>query len=119
MTTDPTYLATIDPADADLEALAALVVEESRRLAGMLPDALASQWSASPIPKPRDDTTERSKGAPSDPTAAVALDGRRLRLRAQVIESERVLRDAAIAVVGVRRGLERTLGAWHGEDGES
>lgn len=111
MTPDPT----VSPEDADLLALASLAEAEARRLADMLPDALAVQWSPSPVPKPRDDTHERATGAPSDPTAETALDGRRLRLRAQVIESERALRGSVVALVGVRRGLERTLDAWAGD----
>jgi hypothetical protein len=104
-----------DPRDANLERLAAMAVEEATALATMLPAALEYQWRRPAVVRPDVDTTERESGGHSDPTADVALDGRRLRLRAQVIKSERVLRDAVIAARGVRLGLEKALAAYEGE----
>lgn len=101
-----------DPKDADLMRLAEIAVEECGALAAMLPAALEYQWRRPSSVRPDVDTTERETGGHSDPTADVALDGRRLRLRAQVIKSERVLRDAVIAARGVRVGLEKALAAY-------
>lgn len=111
---DPNAALFDDEGDADLAALAGLVRRECDALSEVLPGALSAQWRAAPAPKPRDDTTERGKGSHGDPTQAIVLDERRLRLRLQVIASERVLRGAAVAVRGVRRGLELALDEWEG-----
>ncbi|WP_144722265.1 hypothetical protein [Cellulosimicrobium sp. TH-20] len=90
------------------------LVLTSTDLAKRLAEADAVQWSASPRPRPREDTTERSKGGPpSDPTADVALDGRRLSLRAAVLTAEHSLGDAVDAVAAANKGLERALDEWH------
>ena len=115
MTNDPNAALFEDPAEADLEALLRIVLAECQALGEALPEAYASQWKPAPIPKPREDTTERAKGGHADPTPSVALDGRRLALRAQVLRSERVVRDTVVAVRGVRRGLELALSSWEGE----
>ncbi len=104
-----------DPTEATLERLAEIVREECDALGLTIPAAASAQWTPSPIPKPRDDTAERAKGGHGDPTPDVVLDGRRLALRAQVLRSETVLRDALVAVRGVRVGLERALSRWEGE----
>lgn len=111
---DPLAPLFADGRDVSLEMLAELIREEVAALLETLPDAYARQWTASPVPRPREDTNERAKGPHSDPTPSIALDGRRLALRDQVVASEHVLRSAAVAVRGVRRGLERALDRWDG-----
>lgn len=120
MTHDPNAALFTDEGDETLARLVALVREESAALEAALSGALAVQWQPSPVPKPRDDTTERAKGGHGDPTPSIVADGRRLDLRAQVEASRRTLRDAAVAVRGVRRGLEIALLRWEGaeESGE-
>lgn len=101
----------------EAEYLANLIAEEVKHLLELLPEASARQWLAAPVPKPRYDTDERSiGGAPGDPTADVALDPRRLAVRRLVRDSEKVLRDTAVRVRGVRRAMERTLDWYDGEE---
>lgn len=92
---------------ASLAGLARLIEEETRALLSeSLAPAHARQWQASPVPTPREDTAERSSGgAPPNPTADVALDGRRLALRERVRDAERAL----AGVDNARRGLANVL----------
>lgn len=104
----------LDPDQARLDRLVDWTRAEADALAELIPAAVDAQWVAPPQHRPRLDTTERAKGGHSDPTPAITLDERRLALRLQVIRSERALREAIIALRGVRLGLETTLGAWEG-----
>lgn len=102
--------------DFDLEVLVRLVREEVEALTEALPAALARQWEASPVPRPREDTTERATGErPSDPTASTALDPRRIAVRETVLRAEEALRGAAVTVRGVRRGLEIAVARFDGD----
>lgn len=104
------------PVDDDLARLARVIREETDALLALLPDAYARQWEASPVPKPREDTTERSSGGrPADPTADTVLDGRRLALRGAVSRTERVLAFAAKALTERREDLARSLERYDGE----
>lgn len=105
----------LDPDEARLHNLTAWARREADLLDAVIPAVSDAQWSPAPIDRPRIDTAERIKGLASDPTATVALDSARLDLRAQVVRSERVLRDAIVALRGVRRGLERALAPWSRE----
>lgn len=98
--------------DEPLARLVNLLSFEVDQLAAVTGPALEARWSPSPVPRPRDDTTERSTGAHSDPTADIALDERRMALSVQIMKSERLLEQALVAIRGVRRGLERTLERW-------
>jgi hypothetical protein len=83
-----------------------------------LSGAVTRQWSPSPVPKPREDTPQRASGdRPADPTADTALDARRLAVRETVIRSERVLRDAALALRAVRHATETAVARFDGEVG--
>lgn len=115
MQNDPNTALFADTTCAELGRLLQLCRDECSALAALLPAVGDSQWLASPALLPGEDTTERSKGIHGDPTPGIALDARRLALRAQIQESEIALRGAAIAVRGVRRGLERRLADWEGE----
>jgi hypothetical protein len=80
-------------------------------------DAAASiQWERSPAPPAsRDDTAERSKGAPpSDETAETALDERRQDVRAEVRRAGSVLRHFSHWLTVSTRGLNRATSAWEG-----
>lgn len=108
-----TYL---DPETTDIAEYVRLIEEEAARLIESLPSALERQWTTSPVPRPREEEERRSIGdLPSDPTADVALDPRRLAVRDTVLRSRFALRDAAVALRGVRLAMERNL-AWY--DGE-
>ncbi|MFD1714167.1 hypothetical protein ACFSBZ_06770 [Amnibacterium flavum] len=86
-----------------------LAAEEAFRLAASLATAEDAQWMPSHSPKPREDTTERSKGEHSDPTGSTVIDSRRLALRASVMAGEDALTKTADYLAYVRRGLERAL----------
>ena len=97
---------------ADVNALA----EEIRALARRLDAAVAVQWQAPPVPRPRDDTTERSKGAPpSNPTADTALDDRRLALRSAVRGGQQSIRLATASVPAATSRLDAALVAFEGD----
>ena len=93
-------------------ALIELIGVEARRLADFYSEAQDLQFEAPRQVRSADDETAKAKGSHSDPTPIIAADERRLALRLQVIRSERVLNDAAIALRGVRRGFERALDAY-------
>lgn len=84
-------------------------------LVRQLEQASDAQWQKSRVPSPRDDTTERSQGVRSDPTADTALDARRLRLRAAVLRAEGNLERFAEAIAANVVELDATYRAWAGE----
>ncbi|WP_420866293.1 DUF7169 domain-containing protein [Micromonospora echinospora] len=84
-------------------------------LAAVLPAAIDAQWTTPPVPRPREDTAERVKGERSEPTASVALDPDRLRLREQVVRSARILAGGNTALRQVRAGVEKALTPWQEE----
>lgn len=104
------------PGNSVVAHLARVIREETDALLALLPDAYARQWEASPVPKPREDTTERSSGGrPSDPTADTVLDARRLALRGATSRADRVLELAAKALTERRQDLARSLDRYDGE----
>jgi hypothetical protein len=88
---------------------------EALQLASILAEAEEVQWKPSLTPKPREDTTERSKGGHGDPTSTTAADGRRLAVRAAVIAAETDLMQVSVAMATSRERLERALDRWNGE----
>ena len=98
-----------------IDSLAAALVNEHQALSEVTRVAADLQWSPAPIPRPRDDTTERGQGGKSDPTQAAALDGRRIELRAATAEAARSLESAVTALQRAHRRLGRALDAWSGE----
>lgn len=99
--------------DARLYALLTDAEEALSTLSDALFEASDAQWETPPVAKPADDTSERSKGAaPSDPTQRIALDGRRLALRASVVEAERGLERMAVVLRELTSRVESRLTAW-------
>lgn len=98
----------------DLDRIRADLVELER----LLPAAWELQWTPAPHrPAPRYDTEERGAGGPpSDPTADVVLDERRLRVRAAVQFAEALVRRIGAATTSARAGLESAIDAWEGVD---
>lgn len=96
---------------ASVKALAASVTP----LVESYLDAETVQWSAAPVSRARADTTERAKGVRSDPTVAVALDPKRLRVRAAVIGADRALEDATRALAAADSALRVAVAEWRGE----
>lgn len=84
------------------------------RLRQLVSDVGETQWQAGRTPVPREDTTERSKGLTSDLTPATVVDGRRLALRAAVIEAEQALEKAGRIMSAAERHLEKAVEAHHG-----
>lgn len=105
-----------DLATKGIAHLVDLVTAEAALLAELLPEALAVQWQATPrLASPSSEAKRTEGAAPADPTADIALDGQRLAMRAQILRSEALLGRSAVALRGVRRGLERSLDRWHGD----
>jgi len=88
--------------------------EEALRLASLLGQADEIQWQPSPTPKPREDTTERSKGGHGDPTASIVADDRRLAVRAAVLQAEAAIEKATVDVQGASARLEHAIDRWTG-----
>lgn len=84
------------------------------RLQALLAEAREPQWQAGMTPKPAEDTTERSKGQPGDPTPTIVADTRRLRLRIAVMEVEAALEKAGRAMQASEAHLTKSLDNWQG-----
>jgi hypothetical protein len=90
------------------------LAEEALSTSAVLAEASEIQWQPSPAIRPREDTTERSKGGHSDPTTLTVTDPRRLQLRAAVLEAEHLLERATAALAATRRRLEAAVDSWNG-----
>ena len=99
-----------NPTPFDVKEFAADVLA----LSALTSDAQEAQWQAGKTPVPREDTTERSRGLVSDPTPSTVVDGRRLELRAAVIEAEQALEAAQLATRKAGRHLTAAITRWHG-----
>jgi hypothetical protein len=106
------------PATLDARVALGDMLLASRRLAGLLDEAHACEWS--PAPRQvltREDVAERrSTGPYADPTAAVALDDARLVLRQAARDGDRVLRAALASVEYAEARLAGSLEPWRGTD---
>lgn len=80
----------------------------------LLDDVEEAQWQPGKTPQPREDTNERALGMVSDPTASIVADGRRLQLRAAVIEAENTVTKATAALSAAHRHLQDTTTKWQG-----
>jgi hypothetical protein len=89
--------------------------EETLVVAKLLGDAQAVQWQPAPVPKPRDDTTERASGGHGDPTATTVADERRLAVRAAVLTAEEDLRQARHALEQSATSLSTAVAKWYGD----
>ena len=89
--------------------------EEAVFLARSAAEAEEIQWTAAPIPKPREDTTQRAKGGHGDPTLDIVLDERRLVVREAFEEASRALQELTTGAANVRRKLDAAIASWNGE----
>jgi hypothetical protein len=96
-----------------IEEVADRMANEVEALRAVLPVALAVRYEPAPIARLFESERGSRSGVP-DPTADVALDERRLALSEQLTKSVGLLNAALVNVIGVRRGIERTLNAWEG-----
>jgi hypothetical protein len=90
------------------------VAREALLLASTLTEAEAIQWSPSPVPKPREDTTQRAKGGHGDPTLAIVLDDRRMAVRSAVEAAHAKLAALAEEVRTTREALGEAVDQWNG-----
>ncbi|UYL87647.1 hypothetical protein SEA_VRESIDENCE_43 [Arthrobacter phage VResidence] len=91
------------------------VADEALRLMLALNTANEIQWERSPVPTPRDDTTQRASGGHGDPTGDIVLDPRRLAVRGAVVAAEQTLKNTITALREARLDVERTVALWNGE----
>lgn len=91
------------------------VADESLRLMLALQTADEIQWERSPVPTPREDTTQRASGGHGDPTGDIVLDPRRMAVREAVNRAETALQHYAIALRDARLEVEQAVARWNGE----
>ncbi|UJQ87181.1 hypothetical protein SEA_BAILEYBLU_43 [Arthrobacter phage BaileyBlu] len=84
-------------------------------LSRALDAADAVQWEKSPIPAPREDTSSRSSGGYSNPTADTTLDARRLAVRESVKRAEVVAATAARELTSTAQIVLDTVDRWQGD----
>lgn len=88
---------------------------EALLLIQSLNTAAEIQWERSPVPQPREDTTERASGGHGDPTGDIVLDARRLALRDAVSDAEATMTRYAAELQAARINLDRAVARWNGE----
>ena len=103
---DP-FLTDEDVALADETDLLVDLASEAFLLSQALDVARSVQWTAA-TPEPG------VNGQPNNPTAATTADPDRLRLRLQVVASERALRESLARVALLRRDLDEALTPYGG-----
>lgn len=88
---------------------------EALLLIQSLNTAAEIQWERSPVPQPREDTTERASGGHGDPTGDIVLDARRLALRDAVSHAEATMTRYAAELQAARINVDRAVARWNGE----
>ncbi|UIW13526.1 hypothetical protein PQD80_gp42 [Arthrobacter phage Lizalica] len=88
---------------------------DALRLAQSIATAQEIQWEPSPVPKPREDTSQRASGGHGDPTGDIVLDARRLAVREAVVAAEQALARAAEDLRQARVNVDRAVARWNGE----
>ncbi|QXO14579.1 hypothetical protein SEA_KAYLISSA_45 [Arthrobacter phage Kaylissa] len=96
-------------------ATAHTAARDALRLAQAIATAQEIQWEASPVPKPREDTSQRASGGHGDPTGDIVLDSRRLAVREAVVAAEKALDRAAAELRRARVNVESAVARWNGE----
>ncbi|QNO12701.1 hypothetical protein SEA_SNEK_41 [Arthrobacter phage Snek] len=91
------------------------VAEEALRLVQALNTADEIQWERSPVPQPREDTTQRASGGHGDPTGDIVLDPRRMAVREAVRAAESALEGAYGALREARHDVLAAVAKWNGE----
>ncbi|URQ05031.1 hypothetical protein SEA_ITER_43 [Arthrobacter phage Iter] len=88
---------------------------EALLLIQSLTTAAEIQWEPSPVPKPREDTSQRASGGHGDPTGDIVLDARRLALRDAVSDAEAVLSRYVAELIAARVNVDHAVARWNGE----
>jgi len=99
-----------------LPAIVRSVAAEALALALTLAEAEEIQWQPSVSPKPREDTTERSRGGVSDPVANTVADPRRLAVRDTVEAGKAQLEVLISSLHSARLDLEQAIDKWNGRE---
>ena len=94
-----------------LEAIALAYAD----IEALLDESEDAQWQQAPYASSRDEARIRGKGTVTDPTSSIALDGRRLRLRAAVVQAERELAETLKRLHQTHDRLEKSLDRWAGD----
>jgi hypothetical protein len=89
------------------------LAEHALALATLLPKAEGIQWTAAPVPRPRDDTTERASGGHGDPTFDTVADDRRLGVRAAVLGSYDALEQAVRALIAAEASIDAAVSRYY------
>ncbi|QOI66961.1 hypothetical protein SEA_GARDENSTATE_49 [Microbacterium phage GardenState] len=84
-------------------------------LADSLAHAEEVQYLKPAAPSTRQDTPEKAKGGVSRPTEDIALDPRRLALRARVIEAEQLTDGISARAEAAANALDAALREWAGQ----
>lgn len=90
------------------------IATEAAKLAALVATVEDAQWQPSTTPRPREDTTERSKGGHSDPTVNIVADTARLVLREAVEAASARLTETVRVLAANRAALETAIDKWHG-----
>lgn len=81
----------------------------------LLADAEDVQWESPPNPISQDEVGIRGTGGiPADTTSSIAMDLRRLRLREQVVATQRAIKAAAVEIEKQTYLINKALEAWQG-----
>lgn len=107
MTNDLTAAIFVDPDAYSMRELLDACVRAWTELTELVEEAAEVQFMPSPIPRPAEDTSERSKGGHSDPTSRIVADARRAAVREFVTDSLR-------ASQKLKRQGEAALDRWAG-----
>lgn len=89
--------------------------KEALLLAQAIATAREVQWERSPVPQPREDTSQRASGGHGDPTGDIVLDPRRLAVREAVSRAEIILARFADELRKARVNVEESVARWNGE----
>ncbi|PPF72095.1 hypothetical protein [Rathayibacter sp. AY1E6] len=103
------------PAPLPLPAFLRAFTEEALVLARLLATIEDAQWQPAPALQPRDDSGIRASGGQGDPTGEIAVDARRLAVRAAVVDAEVTLRSSLGELRRCVGTLDGAIGRWTGE----
>lgn len=99
--------------DRDIAALPHMIETENNKLAGLLGQAIVKQWQRPPV-QHMDKAGGGAASLVSNPTADIALDTGRLKLRSAVLSAGRELLDIERRLEDQRRRLHAALVEYYG-----
>lgn len=102
----------------DLNRAVKATATEFIQLAALATRVEEARYTASPVPRPREDTDRKSSGGHGDPTSDIALDPRRARLNTSARAAVAELSEWSARVRRLRGELADALATWEGEEGK-